>query len=160
MAALVAFHLDVFRLKQNASARCKPSLDQVFDDFMLSVNGDGASGEIFEIDTMALSGEAKFDTVVNQAFALHPFAHAHLREQIDGARLEHACANAFLAILAGSVFEHDGVDALEVEQMREYQPGGTGSDNSNLRAYRVHPRFLSSIPFDEIRIVGARRIWR
>jgi hypothetical protein len=47
-----------------------------------------------------------------------------------------------------------------VEQMRQYEPGGTGSDNSDLRAYRAHSEFLSSIPSYEITIVVARRIWR
>ena len=78
--------------------------------------------------------------MVNQSLALHSLADAHLREQIDGSRFENTGANTLLAILAGSVFENDGFDALKMKKVRQHEAGRPGSDNSNLRAYRAHSR--------------------
>jgi hypothetical protein len=131
---LETLHSSIFCFEQNAPRGRQTSLNQVFDEFVLAIHRDRATSEVLKVDTMALAVKTKFDAVVDQAFALHPFAHAHLHEQIDGARLQHSRPNTFLAILTRPVFEHDGVDAVEIKQVRQYKPGGPGSDNSDLRA--------------------------
>src|SRR5262245_39521114 len=57
---------------------------------------------------------------------------AGVREQPDGALLEHAGADAVLDVLAAAVLEHDRLDALEVEEVREQQAGRPGSHDSDL----------------------------
>ena len=43
---------------------------------------------------------------------------------------------ALLDVLAAPVLEDDRVDALEVEQVRERQPGRAGADDPDLRAHQ------------------------
>ena len=54
-------------------------------------------------------------------------------QQVDGALLEHAGAHALLDVLAAAVLEHDRLDAAQVQQVREQQPGGAGADDADLR---------------------------
>jgi hypothetical protein len=67
-----------------------------------------------------------------QPFAQHPGANSHFVEQIDGGLFEDAGADAFLTIFAAARFEHHGVDAAQMEQMREDQARGTGADDAHL----------------------------
>ena len=78
--------------------------------------------------------EAQFDAVMNQPFAPHALAHARFVEQIHRALFEHARADALLHVLARLALDHDRVDALQVEQVRENQAGRSGSDDADLRA--------------------------
>ena len=43
-------------------------------------------------------------------------------------------AHARLAVVASARFQHDGVDALEVQEMREQEPGRAGFHDPDLRA--------------------------
>jgi hypothetical protein len=138
LVALETFDTNVVNLEQDLTTRCDPSLNQIFDDFMLAVHGNRASGEILEIDAVALSSETQFDAVVNQTLALHSFGHAHLDEQIDGSGFENAGTDALLAILARPVFENNGLDALEMKEVRKDEACRPGSDDSHLRAHRAH----------------------
>jgi hypothetical protein len=67
--------------------------------------------------------------VVHESLALEPLTDAHLDQQVDGALLEHAGAHPVLDVLARAVLEHDGLDALELEQLPEHQAGGPGPDD-------------------------------
>ena len=101
---------------------------------------------------MALAVEAQLDAVVHEALALEALAHAHLLQQVDGALLEHAGADALLDVLAVARLEHHRVDPGAVEQLAEHEAGGTGPDDADLgpsrrtvTAYEPH---------------AARRSWR
>jgi len=146
--AFEAFDANVFNLEQDAAAGCDSSLNEIFDDFVLAVDGNRAPGEILEINAVALSPEPQFDAVVNESHALHSFADAHLGEQIDGAGFKNAGADALLAILARPVLENDGLDALQMKEVRQYEAGRPGSDDSNLRAYRAHSCDPEKLPDD------------
>jgi hypothetical protein len=105
---------------------------------VLAVHGNRAPREVFEVDAVALSAETYFDAVMNQALALHSIADAHPGEQIDGARFQNAGADALLAILARPVFENEGLNTVEMKQVRKDEACRPGSDDSDLRAYRAH----------------------
>ena len=55
-------------------------------------------------------------------------------EQVDRALFENAGADALLHVLAALRLDHDGLDALQVEQVREQQAGRSGADDAHLRA--------------------------
>src|SRR4051794_1714267 len=80
---------------------------------------------------MALAVEAQLDALVDEALAVQAIAEAGLREQLDRALLEHAGADAVLDVLAAAVLEDDGVDPLEVEEVREQEPGGARAHDSD-----------------------------
>ena len=49
--------------------------------------------------------------------------------------LQHACAHAVLDVIAAARLDDDGLDALEMEQMRKQQPGRPGADDADLRPH-------------------------
>jgi hypothetical protein len=102
---------------------------------MLRVNHDAlAIGQILEVDSMAASSEAQLDPVVDESFGLHPLGHAHLGEQVDCLLLEDAGTDALLNILAAAVLDYDGIDSIEIEQVREHQSRGPCPNDPDLRA--------------------------
>ena len=85
---------------------------------------------------MPLAVELQLDAVVHEALAAHALAHARGVQQIDGALLEHARADPLLDVLATARLEHDRLDALELEQLRQHQPRRAGADDADLRAHQ------------------------
>jgi hypothetical protein len=82
-----------------------------------------------------LPRELELDPVVDEPFALEPLPHPDLAQEIDGALLEDAGANALLDVLAAPVLEDDGIDPLQMEEVRQHEPGGTGTDDPDLSAF-------------------------
>src|SRR6185436_2393403 len=81
---------------------------------------------------VALAVEAQLDAVVDEALAVEPVGEPGVVEELDGALLEDARADAVLDVLAAARLEHDRVDSLEVEEVRKQQPGRLGPDDSDL----------------------------
>ena len=81
---------------------------------------------------MPLAVELELDAFVDDPLAVHPFADTRPSQQFDRALLEHAGPDPVLDVVAAAVLEHDGIDALEVEQVREGQAGGAGADDPDL----------------------------
>src|SRR5262249_54562181 len=116
-------HSDLFRFEDHLAAGGCARVVEVFQHLMLRVDGDGFAGKFLEIEPMAAAAEAEFDAVVYQTFALHSFSNAHLREQVNGALLEDSGPHALLGVLAAAVFDHDGIDAAEIEEMGKDEAG-------------------------------------
>ena len=77
-------HADIFDLEQNLAAGRKPGIGQILDHFMLGIDGDPFSaGQLLEINAMAAPVEAQLNSVVDQAFTLHPLADPDLGEQVN-----------------------------------------------------------------------------
>jgi hypothetical protein len=51
--------------------------------------------------------------------------------------LEHSGANPIFDVVAAAGFEHNRIDAVEAEQMREHEPGRSGADDADLCARLV-----------------------
>jgi len=118
LGAFEVMHADAFNLEQDLAASGDAGIGQIFDDLVLGVDGDSFStGQVFEIDTMAVAMEAQLDSIVNQALTLHPLAHAHFHEQVNRALLQHAGADSFLNVLPAAVLDHDRVNSLQMEKM-------------------------------------------
>ena len=66
-----------------------------------------AAGEIREINAMGAFAETQIHAVVDQAFALEPFADAGFFQQVNSALLQDAGANALLHVLAAAIFQDD-----------------------------------------------------
>src|SRR5258706_3282610 len=108
LSVVKVMNADVFHLKVHVAAGRDPSIVEVFENFVLSVDRDSlAAGEFLKINPVASALEAQFDAVVDQAFTLHPLADTHLGEQVHGSLLQHARADAFLHILAAAIFDYD-----------------------------------------------------
>jgi hypothetical protein len=119
------------------AASGEPGVGEVFHYFMLRVDCDCfTAGEIREIYSMSAAAEAQVHSVVHQPFALQSIADAGFFQQVHGALFQNTGADALLHILAAAIFEDDGFDAVEVQQVRENQTRWPGSDDANLRAHR------------------------
>ena len=131
---------DPLDLEQKRQPAPEPCGDQVLDHLGLAVDDDRASaGQLAERDAVALSVELQLDPVVDDPLALQPVADAGAHEQVDGALLEHAGADAVLDVVAAPVLEHNRLDPFQLEQPRERQARRPGADDPDLRALRPHP---------------------
>ncbi len=132
---------DVAGLEEDLTTGRQPRRDEILDDLMLRINGNCASAcESAEIDAMAAAAEAQLDAVMGEAELLQPLADAGFNQQVDGALFEQAGANPLFDVLAAASFEHDGLDAREVEQMREHQARRSRADDADLSAM-IHLRW-------------------
>lgn len=105
---------------------------------MLGVKRDrSATGELAQGDTVASSAEAQLDPMVREAFLLQTFTEARLDQQVDRALLQHARPNRSLDLSAAANLEHDRLDALEMEQVREQQPCRSRTDDPDLCIYAL-----------------------
>jgi hypothetical protein len=94
---------------------------------------------------VAPAGELQLDPLVDEPFATQAIAYAHLGEQVDRPLLEHAGADSLLDVLAAPVLEDDGIDALEVQEVRQHESGGTGTDDPDLRLLFSQPQISSAV---------------
>ena len=132
-------HRDVADLEQQRPAAFQPRLDQILDHLGLPVDDDRLAGQLVEGDPVTLAVELELDPVMDDPLALHPPAHAGLRQQVGGPLLEHARANARLDVVSAAVLDHDRIDPLAVEQVGERQPGRPRADDPDLRAPHAAP---------------------
>ena len=82
---------------------------------------------------MSAAVEADVDAVVPEPAPIETGRDAHRPHQIDRALLEHTGSHAIDDVLTIAVFDDDAVDAVEMEEMRKEQAGGTCSDDADLR---------------------------
>ncbi len=107
---------------------------------MLAVHRDrAAAGELRQVDAVVAAGEAQLDPVMDEALASHPVADARLDQQVHRALLEHACADPLLDVVAALDFDHDRLDAAQVQEVREQQARGPGPDDPHLCAHHRPP---------------------
>src|SRR5262245_5258307 len=125
----------VVRLEQNCAAVGKSTRDQIFYDFLLAVDGHAFADEIAEIDVVQGAAECEIDAIMEHAFVLHAIADAGFDEQVARPLLDQSGTDAALDIVAAAILQDHTVDAHAVEQMREHQPGGPGTDNPDLGAH-------------------------
>jgi hypothetical protein len=69
---------------------------------------------------------------MDQAFPLHSLADAHFYQKVDGALLEDSGSHPLLTVLASSSLDHDRMNALSVQQMRQDKPCRSSSHNADL----------------------------
>lgn len=112
--ALEIVDADVVHLEAQMPAALQPRFDQVLDHFVLSVDGDGAASERVQVDAMGSLVEAQLDAVVDHPLAPHSLADTGFIQQIDGALLQHTCADPLFHVPAGVTFDHHRLDPLQV----------------------------------------------
>ena len=100
---------------------------------MLRIDRDRAAGELGERNAMTAACEAKDDAFVHEALALQALADAAVDEKIDRSLLQHAGADRGFDFLPAARFDHDRVDAAEMQQVREKKTGRPCADDNDLR---------------------------
>jgi hypothetical protein len=103
---------------------------------VLRVDSDAfACGEIAEVNAMAAAVEAELDAAVLEALAAEAIADAEFVHELDGVVFEEAGADALFNVLARAEFEDDSFDAEALEEEREEEAGGSGTDDGDLGAH-------------------------
>ena len=106
---------------------------EVLGDVRLAVDHHRLARVFPGIDEQAVCvGPDNGAPVVQLTVAVHSLAHASRPQQLDGTPLEHASAYAAQHVLAGVPLQHDALDPVPVQDLREQQPGRAASDNRNL----------------------------
>jgi hypothetical protein len=123
-------------LEQQRPAGGEPGLHQVLDDLGLPVDHQALPGQLVQRDPVPPVLELEADPVVDESFSPHPLADPRLMKEVGDALLEDPGADPCLDVLAAPVLEHDGVDSLQVEQVRERQPRRAGPDDADLRTHQ------------------------
>jgi hypothetical protein len=85
---------------------------------------------------MPLAVELKVDPAVRDSLTIHARANAGVAKQVDRSLLEDAGTDSMLDVLAIAVLEHDRLDPLAREKLREREPGRARADDPDLRAQR------------------------
>src|SRR5713226_4609963 len=131
----------VIHLEYDLPLRGQACCDQVLDDFVLGIDRNAfAACQFLEINAMPATVESQFNSVMNQALPPHALADASFIEQIHGSLFEQTRADTFFNVVSSSGFQHDGLNTPQMQKMREHEPRGTRSHNSDLRSHGSFPR--------------------
>jgi hypothetical protein len=82
---------------------------------------------------------------VDEPLAQQSLPHPDFVQQVDCALLEDAGSDSLLDVLSAPVLENDRVDARQMEELRQHEPGGTGTDDPDLRALVGQPQISSAV---------------
>ena len=120
-------------VEQYLPAGREPEPDQVLHHLLLPVHHDRApAGQVGKVDAVPAPVEAQLYAAMNEPLAAHALARAARFEEIHGALLQHARAHAALDVVAAADLDDDRLDALQVQEMGQQQPGGSGADDGDL----------------------------
>ena len=126
-------HADVVHLEQGPPAGREPEPDEILHQLLLPVDHDRApAGQLGKVDAVPAPVEAQLDAAMDEPFAAHALSRAALLEDVHRALLQHARAHAVLDVVPAPCLDDDRLDALEVQEMGEQQPGGSGADDGDL----------------------------
>ena len=129
----------VLGLEKNSGSGFESCRDEILHDLVLAVHGDGtAAGELAQGDAVTHAVELEVESLVDEPFAIHPVADAERAEQVDGSLLQHARANPPDDVVTAALFQDDGVDACQMEQVAKQKARRAGADDANLRPRGVH----------------------
>src|SRR5580704_1537322 len=132
-------HGGVFDVEVDFPAVGQATRDQVGHDFFLVINDDVFIDQLAEIDVVRPTIEREINAVMDHGLAFHAIANARLDQKLRHPMLHQARADASLAIGAAPVFNDDGVNAGEMKEVREHQPGRAGAHDANLSAHASLP---------------------
>jgi hypothetical protein len=136
LLGIEAVQADAVDLEEQGKAGVEPSLDQILDDLQLSVDRRrAATGQLADRDPVSAAAEAQLDAVLDEALAAQPLVKPQLGEQVNGALLEHAGADALLDVLAVPILKNDRLDPASVQQVRQQKPRRAAPDDTHLRPH-------------------------
>lgn len=96
------------------------------------------AGEFRHIDAMACASEAQIDPVMPHPFFDQPGADAGLDHQIDRALFKNARSHPVDHVLSAAVFDDDGIDTFEMQQLRQQQASRPCAHNAYLGSELFH----------------------
>ena len=136
--------LHVFGVMDDLAFHAVARFVEVARELGLAVHNDGIAATVFvDVDALHRAVVGDKEAFVNFAFAIHAFAAFRFTHELGETVLQHARADAAQDVLAALPFEHDGVDALEVQELREHEARWATADDANL-SFHESPPYVSS----------------
>jgi hypothetical protein len=130
-------------LELQRQAGGEPGPDQVLDHLGLGPDPHAATGELVEVDVLALPVELQVDAAVLDPLGVHPGGQPELTQQLGDVVLEHPGPLAGLDVGTAAVLDDHRVDPGPGEKLAQQQPGGPGADDADLGP--GHPRAHAGI---------------
>ena len=109
---------------------------KVFGQRGLAVGHHDLAGEFHGVDEEPIApfpGDRR--TMMRMSVAVHACTEADLAQQFDASVFQHAGANPLQHIGAALPLDHDAVDAVAIENMRQQHAGRAAADDRYLRAH-------------------------
>jgi hypothetical protein len=128
---LTTFETQIATVAQSAA-------DEILHNLLLAIDSDSFSGEFDERDAMKPAVEAQLNALMTEAFLLQALGDACIAQHFDACVLQNSGAYAILAICARLCLQHNGRNAMLVEQMREHKASGPCANYSNLSFKLCH----------------------
>ena len=113
-------------------------IHQVARHLGLAVDGDALAGQRGDVDADQMFAIGEVEAIFDHPLGGQSRAEPELVEQIGRAAFEHPGADPPEDVIGRLALDHDHVDPLGAQQMREQQPGGSRADHRDLRAARAH----------------------
>jgi hypothetical protein len=130
-------YADVLNFKQKLPLRRDARLNQIFQHFVLRVDHHCfAAGEFPKINLVAPARKLQFNPAMHEPLPHHARAYARFVQQIHRALFENPCAHPFLDVLPAARFQHNRLDSLQMQKVREHQTGRPSPDNSYLSSHK------------------------
>ena len=95
----------------------------------LAVDHDAPAGQALEVDAQVAAPVAEPDPFVDEPLPVHALADVGRSQRLDRAPLQHPGADAGRHVFAGLPFQHHRLDAGQLEQAGQQQPGGPAADD-------------------------------
>ena len=118
-------------------------LVEVLGQLGLAVNDNRGSGQTLQVDAMAAPFVGDVETLVDFALGVHPVGDLRLAHQVGEAVFQNAGAHPGEHVFTAVPLEHDRLDALKMQKLRQHQSRRTAPDNPYLRAHFRAPEFRS-----------------
>jgi hypothetical protein len=133
LVAVEIMQLDVFDLVVADAAGVLAALDEIAGHLGLTVDHHIlAAGQFGQVDAVGVVFAGDGEAVMWKTFGMHPRTGTGSLEQLDGALLEHPCANARQDVVKTCTFENDRLDTDVVKQLAEQKAGRAGANDADL----------------------------
>jgi hypothetical protein len=84
------------------------------------------------------AAEREKDAFMAQSNPRQTIAKARLAQQVHRALLQHPGSDTFDDVLLAAILDDEGVDAAEMEEVSEHEPGGAGTNDPHLGPDLTH----------------------
>jgi hypothetical protein len=90
---------------------------------------------LVEVDAVEHAVMGDLEPVVDLALAVHPLAALRCAHQFGEAVLQNPGADTGKHVLAAVFLQNDGVDALQMQELGQHEPGRAATDDANLNLH-------------------------
>jgi hypothetical protein len=126
---------EVFNVEVQGFTRPEPGGYQVPDNFLLAIDHDGTTRQLFEVDPVTAPCEVQTDAVMKQPLLHHASTDTGGIQDVHALVFEHARTHAIFNVMPAFCLQHHRLDTALMQELGQQQPRGTGADDRNLGSH-------------------------